>query len=65
MVGAVQGEVAQSGELGLDAVQPGAVGRCAGELDVVGCGPAANPGVLLRGQVRGEIVEHDRDADLG
>lgn len=55
VVGAVQGEVAQGGELGLDAVQPGAAGRCVGELDVVGCGPVSDPGVLLRGQVRGKL----------
>jgi hypothetical protein len=34
MVGAVQGEVAQRGELGLDPVQPRAVGRGVGDLDV-------------------------------
>lgn len=65
VVGAVRGEGAQGGGLGLDAVQPGAVGRCGGELDVVGRSPVADPGVLLRGRVRGEMVEHDRDADLG
>nr|WP_206188866.1 hypothetical protein [Streptomyces hirsutus] len=52
VVGAVQREVTQGGELGLDAVQPGAVGRGVGELDVVSSGPVTDAGVLLRGQVR-------------
>ncbi|MEV4574771.1 hypothetical protein AB0K16_16085 [Nonomuraea jabiensis] len=64
VVGAVQGEVAQGGELGLDAVETGSVGRRVGEFDVVRRGPAAAAAVLLRGQVRGEVVEHERDADL-
>jgi hypothetical protein len=34
MVGAVEGEVAQGRELGLDPVQPGAVGRQEDQLDV-------------------------------
>jgi SAM-dependent methyltransferase len=55
---------AQGGELGLDAVEPGVVGRGVGELDVVGRGPVADLGVLRRGQVRGEVVEQDRDTDL-
>jgi hypothetical protein len=63
MVGAVEGEVAQGGELGLDAVLPRAVGRRVGELNVVGYCPVADPGVVPRGQVLGEVVEHDRDPD--
>jgi len=39
VVGAVEREVAQRGELGLDPVQPGAVERDVGELDVVLRGP--------------------------
>jgi hypothetical protein len=65
VVGAVQGEVAQGGEPGLDAVEPGAVGRRAGESDVVRRGPVADAAVPLRGQVRGGVVEHERDADPG
>lgn len=64
VVCAVQREVAQGGGLGLDPVQPRAVGRRVGEFDV-GLGPVAYPGVLLGGQVRGEVGQHDRDADLG
>src|SRR3954453_16473888 len=42
VVGAVEGEVAQGGELGLDAVEPGAVERGVGELDVVRLRPPAD-----------------------
>ena len=65
VVGAVEGEVAQRGELGLDPVEPGAVERHVGELDVVRRRPVADPGVGLGGQVRAEVVEHDRDPHLG
>src|SRR4051794_32630635 len=41
VVGAVQGEVAQRGELGLDPVQPRGVGRQEHQLDVVLGGPGA------------------------
>ena len=46
MVGAVEGEVAQRGELGLDPVQPGRVRRGVGDLDVVRRRPASD-GPLL------------------
>lgn len=65
VVGAVEGEVAQGSELGLDPVEPGAVGRGVGDLDVVGLGPVRNPAAALRGQVRGVVVADDRDARLG
>ena len=44
VVGAVQGEVAQRLELGLDPVQPRRIGRGVGQLDVVGCRPPATRG---------------------
>ena len=47
VVGAVEGEAAQTGELGLDPVEPGAVERYVGELDVVRCGPVTDAGVGL------------------
>ena len=42
VVGAVQGEVPQRGELRLDAVEPGGIGGHIGQLDVVGLGPLAD-----------------------
>lgn len=39
VAGAVQGEVAQRGELRFDPVEPGASGRGAGDLGVVRLGP--------------------------
>ncbi len=65
VVGTVESEVAQGGELGLDAVEPGTVGRGVGDLDVVRRGPGADSLALLGGQVRGEVVTDDRDTDLG
>ena len=65
VVGAVHGEVAQRGELGLDAVEPGGVRRGVSDLDVVRLGPVRDPTTLLRRQVRGEVVADDRDPDLG
>ena len=47
VVGAVEGEVAERLELGLDPVEPGRVGRRVGELDVVGLGPVADPWSVL------------------
>lgn len=61
VVGAVEGSVAQGCELGLDAVEPGAVGRGVGHLDVVRRCPGADALALFRGQVRGEVVAVDRD----
>src|SRR5947209_5455582 len=49
VVGAVEGEVAKRGELGLDSVEPGAVERDVGQFDVVRGGPLADPGVGLGG----------------
>src|SRR3954466_4938342 len=43
VVGAVEGEVAQRGELRLDPVEPGAVERRVGDLDVVRRCPASYP----------------------
>ncbi|GAA2270905.1 hypothetical protein GCM10010430_65930 [Kitasatospora cystarginea] len=65
VVGAVEGEVAQCGELGLDAVEPGAVRGGVGDLDVVRRSPGTDPLALLRGEVRGEVVADDRDTDFG
>jgi hypothetical protein len=54
MVGAVEREVTQGRELGLDPVQPGAVGRQEDQLDVVVDRPGADVCVF----VRGEVVQH-------
>jgi hypothetical protein len=64
VVGAVQGEVAQRGDVPLDAVEVAGVGRGVGQLDVVGRRPGAYPGVPLGAQVRAGVVQHDRQADL-
>lgn len=61
VVGAVEGEVTQGGELGLDPVQPGAVGRGVGDLDVVRRRPRPDPLASLRRQVWRVVVGHDRD----
>src|SRR6266568_5126212 len=51
VVGAVEGEVPQRGELGLDAVQPGRIRRGVGDLDVIrGC-PLSDALVFTGGQV--------------
>jgi len=64
VVGAVQGEVPQRGELRFgDAVEPGRIGRRVGDLDVVRGSPGADPGVCGGGQVRAEVVADYRDAD--
>src|SRR4051812_40466650 len=65
VVGAVEGEVAQCGELRLDPIEPGAVERRGGDLDVVrGC-PAAYPGIGASRQVRTEVVADDGDPHRG
>ena len=51
VVGAVEGEVAQGGELGLDPVQPGGVGWGEHELDVVGRAPGQHFGAFVRPEV--------------
>lgn len=61
MVGAVEREVPQGGELGLDPVQPGRIGSRTGDFDVVRRGPVADPAVFGCGQVRAEVVADDRD----
>jgi hypothetical protein len=65
VVGAVEGEVPQSPEVALDAVQERCVGGHVGELDVVGCRPVAHPAVFFGRQVRAEVIHHDGDAHLG
>jgi hypothetical protein len=65
VVGAVEREVAQRRELGLDAVQPGRIRRRIGNLDVVRLRPGSDPGVFGRGQVRAEVVADDRDTGAG
>ena len=49
VVGAVEREVAQGGELGLDPVEPGAVERDVGQLDVVRRRLLTDPGIGLGG----------------
>jgi hypothetical protein len=44
---------------------PTAVGRRVGEFDIVVPGPVPDPGVDFGGQVRADVVAHDRDADAG
>jgi len=61
VVGAIEREVAQGRELGLDAVQSARVERHVREFDVVRIGPVADAAVLARRQVGAEVVEHDRD----
>ena len=55
VVGAVEGEVAQRGELALDPVQPGGVARGEHQLDVMGRAPVADLVFL----VWREVVAHD------
>ena len=47
VVGAVEGQVTQGGELGLDTVEPGGVRRRVGDFDVVRGGPVADALALL------------------
>jgi hypothetical protein len=61
MIGAVQGEVAQRGELRLDPVQMTGVGWSIGKLDVVGSSPAPHLPVSPGRQVRRVVVQYDRD----
>jgi hypothetical protein len=56
MVGAVEREVAQGGELGLDAVQPGRVRGRVCDLDVAVLRPVAGAAVAGGGQVRAEVM---------
>src|SRR6266536_2611895 len=64
MIGAVDGEVTQRGELRFYAIQPARIGGDVGQFDVVVDRPVADASVLLRRPVRAPIVEHDRDANL-
>src|SRR5215210_450243 len=61
VVGAGEAEVAEAFELRLDPVQPGGVVGCVGELDVVVGGPGAH----LVAFVDGEVVEHEREPEVG
>ena len=65
VIGVVEGEVAQTGELGLDTVQPGTVIRNVGEFDVVGRRPGPDPTAGPGGPVRSEVAQDDRDPYLG
>ena len=56
VVAAVEGEVAQRGELGLDAVEPRAVERHVGQFDVVRRRPVADPGVGGGGAMQNTAV---------
>jgi hypothetical protein len=51
VVGAVEGEVAQGGELGFDAVEPAGVERDVGQLDVVGLDVLADSMVASAGEM--------------
>lgn len=55
IVGAADDEAAHRGEVALDPVEPGAVGRQQDELGVV----VGQPRVDVRGRVRGEVVEDE------
>ena len=55
VVGAVQGKVAQGGELGLDPVQPGGVRWGVGDLDAVDLGLVRDPSAALGGQLREKL----------
>ncbi len=61
VVGAGDHEAAQCGEVALDPVEPGAVGRQQHELGVVACEPPLDVG----GRVRGEVVADDEEPLLG
>lgn len=65
VVSAVEGEVAQSGEVTLDPVEEAGIGRHVGQLQVVGLRPLPDPGVFLGRQVRAVVVHDDGDARLG
>ncbi len=65
VVGALEGEVAQRGELGLDAVEPGAVEGHVDQPDVVHRRPLTDPAVGLGGQVGAKVVQHDLDPHVG
>lgn len=52
MIGAVQGKIAQAGELRFDVVEPRAVVRRVGQFHVVRRRPGPDPGIGGRGQVR-------------
>jgi hypothetical protein len=61
VVGAGEHEVPQRPEPRFDAVQPGAVERRVGQLDVVVGGPVAH----LLAEVRAEVVQHEMQPHLG
>ncbi|MFC7592107.1 hypothetical protein ACFQYP_56575 [Nonomuraea antimicrobica] len=65
VVSAVEGELAQRGELCLDPVQVGGVGGRVGDPDVVRLRPLADSLVLLGGQVWAEVAADDGDPHLG
>jgi hypothetical protein len=65
VIGAVEGEVAQRGELGLDPVEPGAVEQHVGEFDVVRRRPVTDAPVGPGRPVWAEVVAHDRDPHPG
>ena len=61
MVGAVESELAQRGELTFQAVHPRGVRGRAGDLDVAGRGPLPDALVFPGGQVRAVVIADDRD----
>src|SRR3954454_11218673 len=65
VVGAVEDEVAQAGEVRLDAVHRAGVEGNVGQFGVVGGGPVADAAVGLGRQVRAEVVRYEDQADLG
>lgn len=64
MIGAVEREVPQSGELRLNPIQPGTVEGCVGEFDVIGRSPSPDPAIGSGRAVRGEVIQDDADPNL-
>ena len=56
VVGAVEREVPQDGELGIDAVKPGRVGRGISEPDVISGGSCSDAAARGGGQMRAVLV---------
>ncbi|WP_028182565.1 hypothetical protein [Salinispora arenicola] len=55
VIGAVEGDVADGGELGLGPVQPGRIREQEHQVDAVGGTPVADLGVLVRGEVVADL----------
>ncbi|WP_155247739.1 hypothetical protein [Salinispora arenicola] len=59
VIGAVEGDIADGGELGLDPVQPGRIREQEHQVDAVGGTPVADLGVLVRGEVVADFAVAD------